>query len=95
MNSLHRNVTRHRSASKNERAPAGRRYDAEPVASCRGHVGFVLAESSDAVAIGKWRQSWTDLLSFDITPVLTDEEIAEVIGWEYLPAGVSAKGPAG
>ena len=48
--------------------------------SAAGHVGFLIAESSDAVAIGKWMQSWTDLLSFEITLVLTDEEIAEVIG---------------
>lgn len=45
-----------------------------------GHVGFLIAESSDAVAIGKWMQSWTDLISFEVSPVLTDEEIAEVIG---------------
>ncbi len=48
--------------------------------SAAGHVGFLIAESSDAVAIGKWMQSWTDLLSFEITLVLTDEEIVEVIG---------------
>ena len=48
--------------------------------SAGGHVGFVVAESSDAVAIGKWMQSWTDMLSFEITPVLTDEEVAQVIG---------------
>ena len=48
--------------------------------SAAGHVGFIIAESSDAVAIGKWMQSWTDLLSFEITLVLTDAEIAEVIG---------------
>jgi len=48
--------------------------------SAAGHLGFLIAESSDAVAIGKWMQSWTDLLSFEITPVLTDEEFSEVIG---------------
>ena len=48
--------------------------------SAAGHVGFLVAESSDTVAIGKWMQSWTDLLSFEITPVLTDDEVAEVIG---------------
>ena len=48
--------------------------------SAAGHVGFLIAESSDAVAIGKWMQSWTDLLSFEITLVLSDREIAEVIG---------------
>ena len=45
-----------------------------------GHVGFLIAESSDSVAIGKWMRTWTDLLSFEISPVLTDEEVAEVIG---------------
>ncbi len=48
--------------------------------SAAGHVGFLVAESSDAVAIGKWMQEWTDLLSFETTPVLTDEEVAGVIG---------------
>ena len=48
--------------------------------SAAGHVGFMLAETSSAVALGKWMQSWTDLLSFEVTPVLSDEEVAEVIG---------------
>ena len=48
--------------------------------SAAGHIGFLVAESTDAIAIGKWMQNWTDLLAFDITPVLTDEEVAEVIG---------------
>ena len=48
--------------------------------SAVGHKGFTVAEAPDAVAIGKWMQSWTDLLTFEITPVLTDEKAAEVIG---------------
>jgi len=48
--------------------------------SAAGLVGFLIAESSDSGAIGKWMQSWTDLLSFEITLVLTDEEFTEVIG---------------
>ncbi|MFW2367797.1 MAG: DUF3303 domain-containing protein [Desulforhopalus sp.] len=48
--------------------------------SAAGRKGFMIAESSDAVAIAKWTQGWTDLLSFKVTPVLTDEEIGEVIG---------------
>jgi len=47
--------------------------------SAAGHIGFLVAESSDAVAIAKWMQNWTDLLAFDITPVLTDEEVAEIL----------------
>ncbi|MBZ5643843.1 MAG: DUF3303 domain-containing protein [Acidobacteriia bacterium] len=46
----------------------------------QGQKGFVLAESSDAVAIAKWLQDWTDILSFEVTPVINDEQIARVIG---------------
>ncbi len=48
--------------------------------SAAGPVGFLIAESSDGVAIGRWMQNWTDLISFEITPVLTGEEFTEVIG---------------
>ena len=48
--------------------------------SAGGRKGFMIAESTDAVAISKWIQNWTDLLSFKVTPVLTDEEFGEVIG---------------
>lgn len=41
---------------------------------------FLVAESSDAEAIAKWTQSWPDLLSFEVTPVVTDEQLAPVIG---------------
>ena len=46
----------------------------------QGHGGFVIAESADPVAIGKWMQEWTDMLTFDVTPILTDEEVQTVIG---------------
>ena len=48
--------------------------------SVEGLNGFTIAESSDAVAIAKWVQSWTDLLTFEIVPVVNDEEFARVIG---------------
>ena len=48
--------------------------------SAAGLKGFVLAEASDVVAIGKWTQDWTDLLTFDVTPVLDDEQVMEVMG---------------
>jgi hypothetical protein len=44
-----------------------------------GH-GFVLAESSDGVAIGKWMQEWTDLLEFEVIPVNDDENVMKVLG---------------
>lgn len=48
--------------------------------SAAGQLGFVVAESSDAVAVGRWMHDWTDLLSFEITPVLRDEDFLEIIG---------------
>lgn len=48
--------------------------------SINGNGGFMLAESSDPEAIGKWIQDWSDLLTFEITPVLTDEQVASLIG---------------
>ena len=45
-----------------------------------GGAGFVLAESNDGVAIGKWMQEWTDLLAFDVIPVNTDEDVMKVLG---------------
>jgi hypothetical protein len=45
-----------------------------------GLGGFVLMEASDAVAAGKWTQEWSDLLTFEIVPVATDEEIMKVMG---------------
>lgn len=45
-----------------------------------GLQGFVLAESTDAVAIGKWMQEWTDLLDFEVIPVVNDEDVLKVLG---------------
>lgn len=45
-----------------------------------GNNGFVLAETSDSVALGKWLQDWTDVLDFDVVPVNDDEQVMKVIG---------------
>ena len=45
-----------------------------------GLKGFLIAESADAVAIGKWMQDWTDLLTFEVTPVVDDDGVTEVMG---------------
>ena len=44
-----------------------------------GLAGFVIAETSDAAAIGRWMQDWTDILTFDVSPILSDEELQGVI----------------
>ena len=41
--------------------------------------GVCVAESDDPLAVAKWGQEWSDLMSFDIYPVLTDEEMAKVL----------------
>jgi hypothetical protein len=48
--------------------------------SAGGNHGWVLAESSDSVAIGKWMQEWTDVLTFSITPVNNDDDVLKVLG---------------
>lgn len=45
-----------------------------------GNCGFFLAETDDVGALARWLQDWTDLLSFEVTPVLTDAQFREVIG---------------
>jgi hypothetical protein len=45
-----------------------------------GSRGYVLAESADTVAIGKWLQEWSDLLTFDVMPVNNDEDVMKVLG---------------
>ena len=45
-----------------------------------GPRGLAVAESDDPVAIAKWAQDWSDLLTFDIFPALNDEDLATTIG---------------
>jgi hypothetical protein len=45
-----------------------------------GHRGYVLAETTDSVALGKWIQDWTDLLEFRIEPVNGDQDVMKVLG---------------
>ncbi len=42
-------------------------------------MGFTLAETNDAKALHEWTARWLDLLKFVITPVIEDEEAAEVM----------------
>ncbi len=45
-----------------------------------GREGFLVAEADDAVAIGKWTNQWTDLLTFRVTPIVDDEGFKAVLG---------------
>ena len=45
-----------------------------------GGRGFAVAESEDAAAICAWCRQWSDLLTFEVVPVINDGQLAEVIG---------------
>jgi hypothetical protein len=45
-----------------------------------GLKGFMIAEASEAEALAKWTQDWTDVLSFEATAVITDEQLTRIIG---------------
>lgn len=47
--------------------------------SAEGNRGFLVAESGECEAVTRWLQQWTDIVSFEVTPVLTDEQFARVI----------------
>ncbi|MGI9455026.1 MAG: DUF3303 domain-containing protein [Aeoliella sp.] len=44
-----------------------------------GRKGIVVAESSELSRVASWMQQWTDLLTFQIEPVLDDEKFIEVL----------------
>ena len=45
-----------------------------------GSGGIVICETDDATRLAAWVNDWTDVLVFDIRPVLTDEQMAKVLG---------------
>ena len=41
--------------------------------------GFMLIESNELSGITKFMRDWSDLLSFQITPVISDEQMAQIM----------------
>ncbi len=41
--------------------------------------GFGVAQASDPVLIQKWALEWNDLFIMDISPALTDEQVAPLL----------------
>jgi Protein of unknown function (DUF3303) len=41
--------------------------------------GFCLAETDDIKGLYEWISQWSDLLDFTVTPVMDDNELAEVL----------------
>jgi Domain of unknown function (DUF3303) len=44
-----------------------------------GGRGFAIAEADDPAAISAWCRHWSDLLTFEIVPVINDEQLARVL----------------
>jgi hypothetical protein len=42
-------------------------------------TGFGVAEASDVTLIQKWVLDWSDLMSMDVHPALTDEQLAPLL----------------
>ena len=42
--------------------------------------GWVIVETSDAVAIGKWLSAWSDLNVIKVTPIVDDEGMRKILG---------------
>lgn len=41
--------------------------------------GVCAAETDDPLALARWAQQWSDLMSFDVYPALNDEDIAKIL----------------
>ena len=41
--------------------------------------GFMLAEADDIIDIGKFTDQWNDLCNMDIAPVMTDEQVGQIL----------------
>ena len=75
----HRNAAQERFKQGGGLPPAGvkmldRRHKAD------GSGGVTICEVDDPVALAKWIQDWSDLLEFDASPVLTDQQLASIFG---------------
>jgi hypothetical protein len=41
--------------------------------------GWLVASTQDAKALFRWITSWADVIEFEVEPVLSDQEAAEVL----------------
>jgi hypothetical protein len=45
-----------------------------------GHRGWVLVDTTDSVALGRWLQDWTDLMEFEVVSVNDDAGAMAILG---------------
>ena len=41
--------------------------------------GFLIAEAEDMIAVGKFTNQWSDLCNMDVTPIMTDKQVGQVL----------------
>ena len=41
--------------------------------------GFMIIEAHDSALIAKFMREWTDVMSFDIVPVINDEQLMQLM----------------
>ena len=44
-----------------------------------GNSGFMVVEADDSVSLGKFTNQWVDLCEINIVPLMTDEEVGQVL----------------
>src|ERR1035437_1673984 len=45
--------------------------------------GFCVAEGNDPITLAKRAQAWSDLMKFDIYPVVTDADMAQILSCRW------------
>ena len=77
--SANRDVTEERFKATGAAPPDGVKLLGRWHDACGMH-GFMISEASSAVDIAKWCREWTDVMEFEATPVISDEELASIMG---------------
>ncbi len=45
-----------------------------------GKIGWAVVETDDPSVMTAWLLQWTDIIDYDITPVVSDEGLGEALG---------------
>lgn len=45
-----------------------------------GRRGFMVVEASDMALVARYMRDWTDLITFEIVPVIDDEQLSQIMG---------------
>ena len=48
-----------------------------------GNKGFMVCEADDMIAMGKFSNQWGDLCDISIVPLMTDEDVGQVLSAQF------------